>query len=470
MSNVLRNMPSVSELLDSPPLKSLVRSANQNLVVNRVRQFLEGMRSQVQSAAANLPLPAVGELAQRIADWIATEDQAAAVPVINATGVIISEELGGTPLAEEAILALAAIARGYSLAGAAHAHSAGPRGSSAEHEICRLTGAEAALVVNNRAAANWASLAAIGAGREVVVARGQLVAEGEGYHLPELIAASGVRPREIGAANCVRIGDYAAAIGPATAAILWVIPGTFEIIGSREQPPLADVVSLAHKHGLPLIAEIGYGALQSLERYGLASEPRIGDSIQSGADLVLAAGDGWLGGPPCGIVAGRRALIERIQQHPLYSAARADKLRLAALAATLRLHGDSDLAERSLPVLSLLATPLENLQNRAERLAPQLAASGIAEVRIVCGQSRVTGTSLPRHALATVGLALVPRTGSAAALAATLRSGHPPVVGRLEGDHVLLDLRSVPPRDDAQLAEALRALAAPAQDASADDA
>jgi len=458
MSNMLRNVPSVSELLESPPLKSLMHRVSQNVVVTRVRQFVDDMRSQVQSAAANVPVPAVGELAQRIADWIASEERQGLVPVINATGNLLPESLGRAPLAEEAIAAMAAVARGYAAVDLDLGNgSSRPRAASVEKAILGLAGGEAATVVNHQAAATLISLAALAAGREVVVARGQLVADGESYRVPDLVVASGALLREVGTTNIVRASDYAAAIGPQTAAILHVHTTSFAISGLCEQASLADLVAIARRNGVPLLAELGDGSLASVARFGLADVPVAGDVLRTGADLVLCGGDRWLGGPQCGIIAGRRALVDRIALHPRFRAVIADKLTLAALAATLKLHADSEVAERSIPVLLLLATPLENLQNRAERLAPQIAASGVAEVQIVSRQTYVTGVPLPQQALSTVCLALKPRAGSVEMLAAALRTGNPPVLGRIEEGKLLLDLRSVPPRDDALLVSAIEA-------------
>ena len=457
MSNVLRNLPSVSELLETPPLKSLVHRASQNVVVSRVRQFMDNMRSQVQTAAANVPVPAVGELAQRIADWIAVQERPALVPVINATGAIFPGPCGAPPLAEEAIAAMAALGRGYSMPERdSPAGRPEPRTSGIERLMAELTSAESALVANNHAAATVAALAALCSGREVVVSRGQLVSDGD-YRLPELIAASGAALREVGATNITSADHYAGAIGPHTAAILHVEPANFALSGACEQAPLASLVTLARRHGVPLIADLGSAAISDLGHYGLQGVPLLRDIAGAGADLTLLGGDRWLGGPPCGIIAGRRSLLERIAQHPLFTALCADKMTVAALAATLRLHADADLAERSVPVLALLATPLANLQNRAERLAPQIGAVGIADVQIVSGQAHVTGAPLAKLSLPTVRLALTPRQGTAEMLAAALRCGAPPVVGNVEEGVLLFDLRSVLPRDDALLALAIEA-------------
>jgi L-seryl-tRNA(Ser) seleniumtransferase len=458
MSNVLRNIPSVGELLESPPLKALVDRVNRNTVVTGVRQFLDDMRTQVQNAAANVHMPAPAELAQRIADWIATDQQPTLVPVINATGILLHTGLGRAPLAEEAIEMMSAVARGYAsveidLASGERSQ----RVQAVESLLTRLTGAEAATVVNNNAGATLITLAALAAGREVIVSRGQLIEIGGSYRLPEVMAASGALLREVGTTNKTRRSDYVGAIGDQTAALMRVHTSNYAVVGFSEEASLEELVSLARMRNLPLIDDIGSGALVDLSRYGVGGEPVASQSIRAGADLVLFSGDKLLGGPQCGIIVGRRSLVQMIMRHPLMRALRVDKLTLAALAATLRLYQDPELAERSIPLLSLLSTPLENLQQRAERLAPQLAAAGVASVEIVTGKTYVGGGSLPNQAISTVCLALSPTTGTVDQLAAALRSGTPAVIGRIHDSKLLLDLRSVPPRDDLGLVAAVEA-------------
>jgi L-seryl-tRNA(Ser) seleniumtransferase len=459
MSNVLRNIPSVSELLESPPLKSLVNRVNRNVVVTGVRRFLDDMRTQVQSAAANVHVPAPSELAQRIADWIATDQRTSLVPVVNATGIILHTGLGRAPLAAEAIEMMAAIARGYaSLEIDLASGERSRRASAVDSLLTRLTGAEAAAVVNNNAGATLVTLAALARGREVIVSRGQLIEIGGSYRLPEIMAASGAILREVGTTNKTRIGDYASAVRPDTAALMRVHTSNYAVVGFTEETPLADLEALARKHDLPVIDDIGSGALVDLAPYGVHGEPVASESIRVGADLVLFSGDKLLGGPQCGVIVGRRVLVEKIMEHPLTRALRVDKLTLAALAATLRLYQDSEMAERAVPLLSLLSTPLENLRQRAERLAPQLAAAGVANVEIIPGQAYVGGGSLPNQALPTMCLALAPRWGTVDALASALRTGSPAVVGRIHDGKLLLDLRSVQPREDVQLVAAVEAL------------
>jgi len=468
MSNVLRNIPSVSELLESPPLKSLVNRISRNVVVTGVRQFLDDMRTQVQTAAASVHVPAPAELAQRIADWIATDQRPSLVPVINATGIVLHTGLGRAPLAEEAIQAMCAVARGYAsveidLASGDRSH----RVDAVEPLLTQLTGAESAAVVNNNAAATLISLSALARGKEVIVSRGQLIEIGGSFRLPEVMCASGATLREVGTTNKTRIGDYQDAIGECTAALMRVHTSNYAVVGFAEQPSLADLVALGRKHNLPVIDDIGSGALVDLAKYGVKDEPLASESIRAGADLVLFSGDKLLGGPQCGIIVGNRSLIQKITDQPLMRALRVDKLTLAALAATLRLYQDEELAERSVPLLSLIATPLENLRQRAERLAPQLAATQIASAEVLPGQTYVGGGSLPNQALPTMCIALFPHSGSVDQLAATLRRGTPPVVGRIQDGRLLLDLRSVQPRDDIHLVAAVEAIRPPAGQAAA---
>jgi L-seryl-tRNA(Ser) seleniumtransferase len=334
MSSVLRNIPSVTELLDSPPLKSLVNRVSNNVVVSGVRQFLGDMRTQVQSAAANVPTAT--ELAQKIAEWIATEERQSLRPVINATGILLHTGLGRAPLAEEAIAAMAEVSRGY--ASVELDLASGERSQRAiavERSLVQLTGAEAATVVNNNAGATLLTLAALAVGREVIVSRGQLIEIGGSFRLPEVMSASGAVLREVGTTNKTRIGDYAAAIGDRTAALLRVHTSNYAVVGFTEDAPLAALVALGRKHNLPVIDDIGSGALIDLAKYGVQGEPVAAESIRAGADLVLFSGDKLLGGPQCGIIAGRRNLVQQVARHPLMRAFRVDKLTLAALVANI---------------------------------------------------------------------------------------------------------------------------------------
>ena len=459
MNNLLRKIPSLSELIESPPLKSLVERASRNVVVSRARKYLDELRSQVQTTAANVHIPPPAELAQRIADWLALEGPAALVPVINATGVVVDDALGRVPLAEEAIEAMAGAARGYvNLEFDLAKGEPGSRMAAVEKLLTDLTGTEAGLVVNNNTGGLLVALAAVAGGREVIVGRGQVGELGGGCRLTEIVAASGAILREVGTTNRTRGEDYAAAITDRTGALLRVRRTDFEIVGSAEETSLEGLVALARRHSLPLLDDLGSGTLIDFAAYGLGGHAQVRESTGAGADLVLLCGDKLLGGPQCGILLGRRALIDRIAAHPLYRALRVDKLRLAALAATLRLLKDVELAERSVPVVSLLSTRLENLRQRAERIGPQLAATGVVRAYVIESQARVLGSQLASQSLPTIGLAVEPVSGTAEQLAARLRTGARPVLGRLEGGGLVLDLRSVAPREDIALVGAFEAL------------
>jgi L-seryl-tRNA(Ser) seleniumtransferase len=459
MPNVFRNLPSVGELLESPPLKSLLNRVNHNVIVARVRHFLDDMQAQIRTVAAGVHVPAPAELALRIADWISADRGRIVLPVINATGVILHPRLGRAPLADEVIAEMAALTRGYASFGVDLA-SGGDSGfaGSPERQLQRLTGADSGAITNSLASAALVSLAALAGGREVVVARGQVTSIDEGLGVPDLFHQSGAQLREAGTANITRVEDYNAAITPQTAAILHVSASNFTVVGTAEHTPLSELCALARRRGLPIIDCLTEASIVNLSPYGIAGVPLLGESIACGADVTLCAGDGFVGGPPCGIIAGRRSYLERIGQHLLMSAFRADKLTLAAIRATLRLYEDQEAAERTIPVLSLLATPLENLRQRAERLAPQIAATGVAAVEIVACQSSITGHEVPGQSLPSIAISLCPKQATADQLAAALRTGIPAVIGAVQHGRVLLDLRSVMPREDLSLVKAVRAL------------
>jgi len=301
------------------------------------------------------------------------------------------------------------------------------------------------------------TLAALARNREVIVSRGQLIEIGGSYRLPEVMEASGAKLREVGTTNKTRIDDYRAAIGPDTGALMRVHASNFAIVGFTEQASLAELVALGAQHHVPVIDDIGSGAMEDLSRYGVSGEPVVGDSLRAGADVVLFSGDKLLGGPQCGVVLGRKGLIQQIVQHPLARALRVDKLTLAALLETLRLHQDREAAERSLPLLSLLSTSGANLQQRAQRLAPQLAACpAIKSAEVVESQGYLGGGSVPSQNLPSWAVSLQPARGSVDELARLLRMGTPAVFGRIYKERLLLDLRAVFPREDMRIAEAVQ--------------
>ena len=322
-----------------------------------------------------------------------------------------------------------------------------------------MTGAEAAVAVNNNAGATLLTLAALAAGKEVIVARGELVEIGGSFRLPEVMSQSGAVLREVGATNKTRIGDYRDAISENTAALMKVHPSNYVVTGFTEEASLEDLIALGHKRHIPVIHDIGSGALTDFSQFGVEGEPLATDSLRQGADVVLFSGDKLLGGPQCGIICGSKDVLERIACHPLMRALRVDKMTLAALAATLRLYRDPQAALHSIPLLRLLNTPLANLQQRADRLCAQFAAlPSIAMATPLQDVTFLGGGSLPNQKVATVCVALTPQSGHVDQTTAALRSGDPSVFARVRNEQILFDLRTVSPHEDSVLLEAVERL------------
>jgi L-seryl-tRNA(Ser) seleniumtransferase len=335
----------------------------------------------------------------------------------------------------------------------------GERGSRQEHVrglLRRLTGAEDALSVNNNAAAVLLAIAAVAAGREVVIARGQLVEIGGSFRIPDVIREGGARLVEVGTTNKVRLSDYQAAITEETALLLRVHPSNFQIVGFTEEAPLPDLVCLGRERGLPVMDDLGSGALIDLTRYGLEAEPTVQESVAAGADIITFSGDKLLGGPQAGLVLGRREYLDRMKRHPLMRVVRNDKVTLAALEATLRLYLDEERALREVPTLRALTATPEALRAKAARLRRRIGPVA-ATVTLEPGISQVGGGSLPGERLPTTLVAVAPESMEEAELARRLRMGEPPVFGRVQRGRLLLDPRTVAERELSPLAAAVRA-------------
>lgn len=452
----LRHLPSVDRLLQHPELQALLRTEPREIVLQAARDALEATRQALldgtgQDGPASLPRQVV-ERARR----------ASVLPLrslVNATGVIIHTNLGRAPLSNAALEAVREAATGYS--NLEYDLEAGERGS--RHALVtdllrRLTGAAAALVVNNNAAAVLLALSALARGREAVISRGQLIEIGGGFRIPDVMRQSGATLVEVGTTNRTYGRDFEAAISERTALLMRVHASNFKQVGFTHTPPLRELVEVADQHGLLVVDDLGSGSLLDTARFGVAREPMVQESVRDGAALVAFSGDKLLGGPQAGIVVGRSDLVARLKLHPLTRAVRPDKMTLAALGATL-LHYLRGEAEQTVPVWRMLSTGLAELEARCHALA---AAIG-APARVVESFATVGGGSLPGETLPSRAVAL--SSPSPDALAAALRAGTPPVVGRIERDHLLLDLRTVLPEQDAELssslARALHALNAP---------
>ncbi|HEX8994936.1 MAG TPA: L-seryl-tRNA(Sec) selenium transferase [Ktedonobacterales bacterium] len=442
----MRALPSVEQLRTAVELAASHRDVPpipHAAMIRAIRRALQAARDRIR---AGDPTPDQSALIHETLAIVADESRPRLQPLINATGVIINTNLGRAPLSERATAHVAAIARGYS--NLEYDLAAGERGSRQAHThrlLCELTGAEDALVVNNNAAATLVALAALAAGREVIIARGELVEIGGGFRVPDVMAQSGARLVEVGTTNRVRLSDYAAAITPDTALLLAVHPSNFRIIGFTESPALADLAALAHEHGLPLMHDLGSGAIPATEHYGLAHEPTVAESVRAGADIICFSGDKLLGGPQAGVIIGRREQLARIERHSLMRAMRIDKLTLAAFEATLQAYADETYSAE-LPVWRAIAQSQDAIRDRAQQLAARLREASVS-ADVIEGESTVGGGSLPGETLPTALCALSSPAPSsrfdAAELASRLRLGQPPIIARVLRDRVLLDLRTV---------------------------
>ena len=419
-------------LRDLPSVDELARRSDDPLAVEAARTVLAHAREQIRAGSDP------GNLGERLRQELAAARAPRLRRVINATGVIVHTNLGRAPLAAAALDQVVDAARGYS--NLEYDLDAGGRGSRQSHVadlVSRLTGAEAALVVNNNAAAVMLALATLAEGREVLVSRGELIEIGDGFRIPDVLTRSGARLHEVGTTNRTRAADYENAIGPDTAVLLRVHQSNFRVVGFTEQPQLAELAELAHAHELVLVDDLGSGALVDV-----GDEPTARASLAAGADLVCFSGDKLLGGPQAGMIVGRADLVERLRRHPLQRALRADKLTLAALEGTLRLALD---APDEIPVLRMLREPPGAVLARAERLAA--AIGGEVEETV----ARAGGGALPLAEFPSYACAVEERLGE------RLRRGTPPVVGILRDGRLLLDCRTL---TDAEADEVAAAVAA----------
>ena len=457
MANIFRKLPSVNQLLESPQLKQMVETVNHSVVVDGVRSFLDDLREQVSTESGEVSIPTPSEIADKIANWLKTEEKPYLRPVINGTGIILHTGLGRAPLAKSAIESVQRISEGYaSVEVDVRTGERGQRIKSVEKLLCELTGAEAAAVVNNNAAATMLALSALAEGQEVIVSRGQLIEIGGSYRLPDVMECSGAKLREVGTTNKTHLFDYQRAINEETGALLKVHPSNFEVVGFTKTVSTKEMVTLAAEHGLPVIDDVGSGALIDFSEFGLMDEPVVSQSIKDGADVVLFSGDKLIGGPQCGIIIGKKKYIDTILSNPLMRAMRVDKMTLAALSATLRIYRDEDRARTEIPILRMLSMPKENLKLRAEKVVAQLShLADLETCEAVEADSMLGGGSLPTQKLSTWCVALTPKTHSVDRLSAGLRNSEPSVIGRVQKERYYLDMRTVQPSQDAGLVEAV---------------
>jgi L-seryl-tRNA(Ser) seleniumtransferase len=451
MTNSFQHLPSVDRVLQDEQLRRATTELGAATTTEAVRAELAERRSAVAAGDGDFSFEQVVAAAVERAY---ASVRMSLRPVINATGVIIHTNLGRAPLSDATLAAMAAAGRGYS--NLEYDLEAGDRGSRYDHLetlLCRVTGAEAAIAVNNNAAALLLALSALAQGHEVVISRGQLVEIGGGFRIPDVMAQSGATLVEVGTTNRTYLRDYEAAIGDTTVALMRVHTSNFRVIGFVASAELAELAQLAKQRGLLLLDDLGSGCLLDTRPYGLAPEPTPQESLSAGADLVLFSGDKLLGGPQAGIIAGRRDLIAALRRHPLARALRMDKASIAGLNATL-LHYLKGEAEREVPVWRMIATPLEKLDKRARAWADAIGPGAVVED----GQSMIGGGTLPEESLPARLLAITyGNGGDPEDLARRLRLGATPIVSRVERHRLLLDPRTIDPRDDLEIVGLIKA-------------
>jgi len=437
-----RELPAVHQVLEDPRLVSLQQWVEHAHLVEEVRLCLEACRQSIQQDSGK-PTPSresiAGQVAERVERWLQPKIR----PVINLSGTLLHTNLGRSPLSEDAIEAMRTATDTVNLEFDLATGKRGDRDSLVEDLLCLLTGAEAATVVNNNAAAIFLVLNTLANKKRVAVSRGELVEIGGSFRMPDIIRKSGCRLIEVGTTNRTHLKDYQQSLEEGAGLLLKVHMSNYRIEGFVHEVPLDTLAQLGHECGVPVVADLGSGALVDLARWGLTKELTVQDVVKAGVDLITFSGDKLLGGPQAGLVVGRRDWVRRIKRNPIKRALRCDKLRLAALEATLRAFLSPQTIEKTLPTYRLIARPLQEIEAMATNIRDAIEewAAGRAQVEMISGHSQVGSGSLPGDTLPTFLIALTPRKTSVAALARALRTLSPPVIGRLHNGKVLLDMR-----------------------------
>lgn len=460
---LLRKIPAVDRLLISPMLGEVSASYPRSLFLKAINLALDDLREKIRKGEvaekSELGLESVSKL---VLEKVGVISQPSLRPVINATGVVVHTNLGRSILAKRVLRKFRSLGGGYS--NLEYDLDEGKRGNRYAHLegiLKELTSAEAAMVVNNNAAAVLVSLETLAKGREVVVSRGQLVEIGGSFRIPEVMHKSGAKMVEVGTTNKTHLRDYEEVIGPDTALLLKVHQSNFQIVGFTDEVPPSDLVKLGRRYGIPVMEDLGSGCLVDFSKYGLINEPTVGEVLSQGVDLVTFSGDKLLGGPQAGLILGRKDLVEAIKKNQLSRPLRIDKLTLLALEETLRLYRDEKAAIREIPTLRMICQPYRSLTKKAERLLKligRLKTSNFS-LRLADGNSKVGGGALPTLELSSRLLGLVPGKLSLQFMESWLRSYDPPIIIRIEKERALLDIRTIQERELKTVAQAIRKLA-----------
>ena len=440
--DVRRDLPAVHDVIGHPALAALQQRVDSSYLVEEVRICLAGYRQSLEQDAGS-PVPSLEIVAERVATRIESWIQPRLKAVINLTGTLLHTNLGRSPLSEPAIRATVEAANSVNLEYDLEKGRRGDRDDVVEELLCRLTGADAATVVNNNAAAVFLVLNTLANRRRVAISRGELVEIGDSFRMPDIVQKSGCKLMEVGTTNRTHLNDYRRALDGGARLLLKVHTSNYRIEGFVRTVPLRELVQLGRESGVPVVADLGSGALVDMARWGLSGEPTVRDAVDAGVDLVTFSGDKLLGGPQAGLVVGRREWVQRVKRNPIKRALRIDKLRMAALEATLRAFLSSETVDKVLPAYRLIARPLEEIEALAAQVrdAFERWAANRAKAEVMPGRSQIGSGSLPGDSLPTYLVTLTPRELSVDALARALRALTPPVIGRIHGGALLLDVR-----------------------------
>jgi L-seryl-tRNA(Ser) seleniumtransferase len=442
---LLRALPSVEKLLNAPALASLLQRYRRAYLVDAIRSVLTQVRQAITAGTITTP-PTEEMLVRRVEAYIARDTRSPLRTVVNATGTVLHTNLGRALLAKAAVAEVVRVASSpVTLEYDLHEGGRGDRDQIVEEDLVALTGAEAATVVNNNAAAVLIALNTVAEGKEGIVSRGELIEIGGSFRIPDVMRKSGVLLREVGTTNRTHLSDYAAALSPQTGVLLKVHPSNYRIIGFTSSVTLKELVSLGREHGVPVMEDLGAGALIDISVYGLPKEPVVAERVAAGADIVTFSADKLLGGPQAGVIVGRKEWIARIKKNPLKRALRPDKLTLAALSGTLRLYRQSPNLATELPTLRWLTRPLAEMETMAAAALPLLQACLGNEFTITLERTaaQIGSGALPEENIASCALMIRHPRLAGEKIAARFRAADPPILGRVHDNAFLLDLRGI---------------------------
>ncbi len=460
---LFRKIPSVDVLLAHPGVENALALQPRGIVIRAIHEVLDAVRGAIQKNGSIIPSELETEtLVQKVLIRIQRLSMPSLKNVVNATGVVVHTNLGRSLLADRVLAKFHSLAGGYSnLEYSLEQGRRGSRYTHVEYLLKELTGAEAGMVVNNNAAAVLLSLETLAKGKEVVVSRGQLVEIGGAFRIPDVMKKSGATMVEVGTTNKTHLRDYEAAIGPDTALLLKVHTSNFQIVGFTEEVPVSELVKLGRKHGIPVMEDLGSGCLLDFSGYGMIREPTVQETVEQGTGIVTFSGDKLLGGPQAGIILGKKNLVEAIRKNQLNRALRIDKLTLLALEETLRMYRDPIAAVHEIPTLRMICRPYESLVRSADELyalVNEIDTKNFS-IDLTDGHSKVGGGALPLQKLKTRLLTLIPAGLSAQRLEKSLRDNDPPIIGRVENDRLILDVRTIQAPEFPTVARAIQRLA-----------